>query len=128
MKPCLAVDFDGTLVDHVYPGVGKVKPGAKEAMQRFRDLGYHVIIWSCRTCHWMPGHFPPNGISRDDIVRDMVEALDTNDIPYDEVDDGTRGKPMAEFYIDDKGLRFEDNWDEIADAVERITRFKQENA
>jgi hypothetical protein len=47
----------------------------------------------------------------------MKMFLDANDVPYDEIDDGTKGKPFCSLYIDDKGLRFTNNWSEIADWV-----------
>jgi hypothetical protein len=47
----------------------------------------------------------------------MKDWLDEHGIPYDEIDDGTRGKVHAEFYIDDKGVRFANNWEEISDLV-----------
>jgi hypothetical protein len=47
----------------------------------------------------------------------MIAFLDANDIPYDEIDDGSKGKPGALYYIDDKAIRFEDNWIDIAARV-----------
>jgi len=47
-------------------------------------------------------------------VQEMIEFLDKHQIPYDEVDNGTKGKVTADIMIDDKGLRFEDNWNQIA--------------
>jgi hypothetical protein len=116
----VAVDFDGTLFDFAYPGIGPVKPGGKEALQRFKDLGYKVLIYSCRTCKHYPEIFSYPGEVLDmnrKVVRDMIEALDLHEIPYDSIDDGTMGKPMADFYCDDKGIRFNNNWDEISDFI-----------
>jgi hypothetical protein len=110
------VDFDDTLCDGAYPAIGKVKPGAKEALSLFRKLGYRVIIWSCRCCHWdynIYGGDPEQPVPERKHVIEMVTWLDANGIEYDEVDDGSKGKPSVDFYIDDKAIRFENNWDEI---------------
>lgn len=110
LQPTICVDFDGTLCDHEYPGIGK------EALRLFRRLGYKIMIWTCRTCHWhydVFGGDPSQPTLERLHVKEMIAWLDANGIEYDEVDDGSRGKPLADFYIDDKGVRFENNWDEI---------------
>jgi hypothetical protein len=124
IRPLIAVDFDQTLCDSRYPKCGPIKDGAKEAMIALREMGFLLLIYSCRTCSW---HFNIFGGSADDSVmgRDhviaMKEWLDEREIPYDEIDDGSKGKPMADFYIDDKGVRFENNWPEIVKFIKSRT-------
>lgn len=116
----IAVDFDGTLCDWCYPEVGKIKPGAKEALQRFRELGYRIIIWSCRTCDYFPEIFAPNGLLPPEqrrVFQEMKAWLDDHQIPYDEIDLGRMGKPMCDYYIDDKAVRFENNWPAIQQLI-----------
>lgn len=100
----IAVDFDGTLVDHKFPDIGALKPGAKEALAAFKKAGHKIAIWTCRS---------------GEQERAVRVFLNENDIPFDTVnspapgaDLGTR-KIYADVYIDDKGFRFEDNWDEL---------------
>ena len=100
----IAIDFDGTLVEHQYPEIGPLKPGAKEALLAFKKAGHKIAIWTCR------------GGEEERMVRIFLAQ---NDIPYDSVnspvpgsDLGTR-KIYADVYIDDKGFRFDDNWDEL---------------
>jgi hypothetical protein len=115
------VDFDGTICDHEFPGIGAPKPFVKEALTVFRAMGFRVLIWTCRTCHWHYDTFggdPSQPTLERTHVREMIAYLAKHGIPYDEIDDGSRGKPLAEYYIDDKGLRFENNW---AALVTRIT-------
>ena len=45
----LAIDFDGTIVEDQFPEVGKMIPGASEAINQLYADGYTIIIWSCRT-------------------------------------------------------------------------------
>lgn len=109
MKKIVAVDYDGTIVDFDFPRSGAPKHNVKESLTLLRAWGYHVLIYSCRTCKWYPEIFCAPGEVLDmnrATIRDMIDTLDRNGIPYDEVDDGTKGKPPADFYIDDKGVRF----------------------
>lgn len=125
----IAVDFDGTLCDQAFPHIGKIKPGAKEALTVFRALGFKVVIWTCRTCHWdydVYGGDPSEPTMERERVKEMVRWLNDNGIPYDEIDDGSKGKPGADYYIDDKGIRFSDNWENIASAI--MAREMAENA
>lgn len=121
MSNIIAVDYDGTIVDWAYPRSGTVKTGAKEALQKFKDLGYFILIWSCRTCNWFPESFPGHGTTREELIADMRRTLESNGIPFDEIDDGSRGKPMAAFYIDDHAIGFNENWSQISDYVSSLT-------
>jgi hypothetical protein len=120
MKRTICVDFDGTLCDFEYPGIGQVKEGAREALTALRRMDYHILIYSCRTSGWhheVFGGTPGDNALERPRVRAMIAWLNEHDIPYDEVDDGTKGKPLADYMIDDKGVRFEDNWKEITDWI-----------
>jgi hypothetical protein len=117
----IAVDFDGTLCEFAFPGIGPVKAGAVQAMKTFKALGYWLIIYSCRTSHQhydIFGGDPSQPTLERDRVKEMIQFLHDNDIVYDEIDDGSKGKPTADYYIDDKGIRFNDNWTVIQQFVE----------
>ena len=47
-RPVIAIDFDGTIVDHRFPEIGKLKPYAKEVINEWYDKGYIIIVWTCR--------------------------------------------------------------------------------
>lgn len=114
----IAVDFDGTICDWDFPNIGPPKAGVREALTLFRHLGYKIIIWSCRTSLWNEdifGELDGAGVPIErKRVKEMIQFLNDNDIPFDEVDDGTKGKPLADWYIDDRAIRFQDNWHDIA--------------
>lgn len=122
--PTIAVDFDNTLCDSKFPECGPIMPGAKEAMLMFKTMGFRIIIWSCRTSNWNCDIFKtdPNQptLKRPQVIR-MAAWLRARAIPYDEIDDGSRGKPWADYYIDDKGVRFDNNWNEILLFIQRRT-------
>jgi hypothetical protein len=124
IEKIIAVDFDKTICESSYPIIGDPKPGVIESLTRLKKLGYWLIIWSCRTCKFYPEVFATNGevlgMNRG-VVREMIDFLDKNNVPYDDIDDGTMGKVYAKFYIDDKAVRFNDNWKEIVDFIEERT-------
>lgn len=100
----IAVDFDGTVVNHEFPAIGSLKEGAKEALIALKKAGHKIIIWTCRAGQH---------------ERDVRAFLLENDIPFDSINNpvmgadlGTR-KVYADLYIDDKAVRFEDNWPEL---------------
>ena len=44
----IAVDFDGTIVEHKYPEIGKVIPFAFETLKLLESEGYRLILWTSR--------------------------------------------------------------------------------
>lgn len=45
----IAVDFDGTIVTHEYPQIGKPIPFAIESLRKLQEDDHHqLILWSCR--------------------------------------------------------------------------------
>jgi hypothetical protein len=48
-KLTIAVDFDGTIVDHAYPNLGQPNLGAIEAMLEWQEKGAKLILWTMRS-------------------------------------------------------------------------------
>ena len=100
----IAIDFDGTIVDHEYPEIGSLKYGAVKALKSFKKAGHQIIIWTCR---------------QGDDERQVRLFLRKNKIPFDTVNTPIPGfdlatrKIYADVYIDDKGIKYANNWDEI---------------
>ncbi|HAW51174.1 MAG TPA: hydrolase, partial [Flavobacteriales bacterium] len=42
----IAVDFDGTIVEHAYPEIGKEMLFAFETLKALRDKGHKLILWT----------------------------------------------------------------------------------
>lgn len=86
----LAIDFDGVIHDHLNPIKGRRMggpiPGTKEAMDHLDNEDHTLIVHSV----W--------GNSK--AIEDW---LDYYDIPYSSV---TNIKPNADYYIDDRAIRF----------------------
>ena len=45
----IAVDFDGTIVEHKYPSIGKERPFAIDTLLRLQADGHQLILWTVRT-------------------------------------------------------------------------------
>ena len=95
----IAIDFDGTITADY--------PAARSAIQRLREKGHRIIIWSSRN------NSQQHKESQSLVYQEMINLLKEYQIPYDLIDDGTTGKFHAQVYIDDKAWRFENNWEEI---------------
>lgn len=107
-KYIIAIDFDGTIVDHKYPEIGTLKPFAKETIQELCLEGHQIIIWTCRY------------IQKD--VKAMVDFLNENKIPYHAINKNSfylkgfwpKPKIYADIYIDDRNIFCEKiDWTEI---------------
>lgn len=44
----IAVDFDGTIVEHRYPHIGKERPFAFDVLKRLQKEGHKLILWTAR--------------------------------------------------------------------------------
>lgn len=107
MRQTIVIDFDGTIVDHEFPEIGKLKLGVKEALSELiKD--YDIVISSCRNNPEVNRFGIP--------FKEMKKFLDQEGIPYTYLDDGKHGKVAAHAYIDDKAIRFDDvenSWGKI---------------
>ncbi len=45
----IAVDFDGTIVEHEYPRIGKEIPFAVETLKLLQKDGHQLILWTFRS-------------------------------------------------------------------------------
>lgn len=120
-KPVIVVDFDGTITDTHYPHTGKPQAGVKDSLQKLRDMGFAIRVLSCRTSP----ELHPEGTRglRQRIQQQMliVEYLSKFEIPFDEVVLGD--KPVAEAYIDDRGINHNGDWNETLDnTLKLLTR------
>ena len=104
-KKLIAIDFDETITDNTpYPIMGKVRSEALYYIPKLYDLGYTLILWTCRTGKWL-----------DEAINYLQEL---NLMQYFEYinDDGLNRdsrKIVADFYIDDKSCMGEINWETV---------------
>ena len=44
----IAVDFDGTIVEHKYPAIGRELPFAIETLRKLQSERHKLILWTVR--------------------------------------------------------------------------------
>ena len=44
----IAIDFDGTIVEHKYPAIGKEIPYAIETLKKLQADRHRLILWTAR--------------------------------------------------------------------------------
>lgn len=49
----IGVDFDGTIVEHRFPEIGPVVPGAVETLRDLKSMGHRLILWTVRDGKWL---------------------------------------------------------------------------
>lgn len=119
-RKTLAIDLDGTLAEYrrgdFREGViGPPLPGAREAMLRFRELGYRLLIHSAR----FGSDIVDGPAKRESIAESVVAWLKLHDIPFDDLWRG-EGKPACWCYVDDAAIRFTGDWPMVVAEVEGL--------
>jgi len=103
----IAVDFDGTIVEHEYPEIGKEKLFAFLTLKELDKMGARLILWTFRT-----------GKELDDAVeycrKNGIEFYAVNkNYPEEIFDETVSRKINADIYIDDKNIGGFPGWSEI---------------
>lgn len=95
----IAVDFDGTIVENVFPDVGIPVPGAIKWMKKWISEGHRVILWTCR-----------NDIGEgENYLSEAVKYCQDNGVEFFQVNTNPQTwtqspKIYANVYIDDKAI------------------------
>ena len=101
----IAVDFDGTIVTHEYPAIGKPIPFAIETLNKLQQEDHpHLILWTVR---------------EGDLLKEAVDycasrgvefyAINSN-FPNDELIPAASRKLNADIFIDDHNLGGLPDW------------------
>ncbi|PKF76132.1 BT0820 family HAD-type phosphatase [Chryseobacterium sp. PMSZPI] len=117
----IAVDFDGTIVDDAYPGIGKAKIFAFETLKRLQSEGYRLILWTYR-----------HGKTLDEAVEfcreNGIEFYAVNSSFEGEVFDSANQsrKLDVDWFIDDRNLGGFPGWGEIYNIIQERIEFRVE--
>lgn len=114
----IAVDFDGTIVEHKYPAIGREIPFAIETLKKLRDEHHKLILWTVREgrlldealtfCH-------ERGLEFYAVNRDYPEEEKERNNHYSR-------KLKADIFIDDRNLGGLPDWGTIYEMVrDRLT-------
>lgn len=99
MSKIIAVDFDGTIVDHQYPDVGREVPGAIHWLKQFQKAGAKLILWTMRS-DGRPDGSTPLADAVQFCHEHGIEFWGVNTNPGQESWTGSP-KAYAHLYIDD---------------------------
>lgn len=107
----IAVDFDGTIVKHKYPALGKEIPYAIKTLKLFQEKGHQLILWTYRA-----------GKELEDAVefckkRGLTFYAVNNNFEGEEFDGSYSRKIYADIYIDDRNLLGIPEWKKIYDII-----------
>ena len=101
----IAVDFDGTIVEHEYPKIGKPIPFAIDVLKKLQYEDHHMLIlWTVR-----------EGTLLDEAVKYCKNkglefyAVNKN-FPEETLEPGISRKIVADIYIDDRNLGGIPDW------------------
>lgn len=95
----IAVDFDGTIVDHEYPGIGREKLFAFQTLKELEKRGALLILWTFRS-----------GNELEEAVefcrKNGIEFYAVNkNYPEEVFDEATVSRKInADIYIDDRNV------------------------
>ncbi len=125
----IAVDFDGTIVEHQYPRIGRGVAGAIKWLKRFQELGANLILWTMRCDDTTPaGNLLTEAVSYCQSRGLKFWAVNTN--PQQNWTNSP--KVYADVYIDDAAfgcplvrswntrVRPYVNWDTVGPAIQKM--------
>lgn len=110
----LAIDFDGTIVEHKYPKLGKEIPMAIQMLKQLQLDGHKLILWTVR-----------DGKELDEALEFCSSrGLDFHAVNRscpDEVYDSQKlsRKIVADLYVDDRNFGGLPPWEEIYSKISK---------
>jgi len=111
----IALDFDGTMVSHDFPHIGKPREWMFAKALEWKKRGFKIILWTCRS-DVLEGE--NHAFAEGTYLTDAVEFCKSKGLEFDAVNaDLTEmdnpgmkfsRKIYADVYIDDKSVTFFD--------------------
>lgn len=117
----IAVDFDGTIVEHRFPDIGRIRPFAFETLQALQKKKHRLILWTHRS-----GRQLNEAVEFCRLNGFEFYAVNKN-YPEEKWDENDSRKILADIYIDDRNLGGIPSWGEIYQMIcpeEYLTREK----
>ena len=114
----IAVDFDGTIVEHRYPRIGEEIPFAVETLKLLQQEKHRLILWSVR-----------EGELLDEAIewcraRGLEFYAANKDYPEEERDhQGFSRKLKADLFIDDRNVGGIPDWGIIYEMIKEKKTF-----
>lgn len=108
----IAVDFDGTVVEHKYPAIGKEMPFAFATLKELQKRGHRLILWTYR-----------HGQTLDEAVehcrKNGIEFYAVNkSFPEEKFDPSEASRKLdCDLFIDDRNVGGFPGWGEIFNMI-----------
>ena len=103
----IAVDFDGTIVEHKYPAIGKEMLFAFATLKALQQKGHKLILWTIRTgplLNEAVEYCKSNGVTFYAINKNYPEEI---------LDEKTSRKLNADVFIDDRNVGGFLGWSDV---------------
>lgn len=117
----IAVDFDGTIVEHRYPEIGEEIPFATDTLKMLIQEHHQLILWTVREgkllqdavdwCH-------ERGVDFWAINRDYPEEEQSNNNHWSR-------KLKADYFIDDRNIGGIPDWGQIYQIIHNHKTYEQ---
>ena len=117
----ISVDFDGTIVEHEYPAIGKVKLFAFETLKALQKNKHTLILWTFRAGKELEdavNFCKKNGIEFYAINRSFPEE--------DTINETVSRKINADVFIDDRNLGGFPGWSKVWELLEDEEKYIKE--
>ncbi len=107
----IAIDFDGTIVEHKYPEIGEILPEAFEVLRELQENGHRLILWTLR-----------DGIDLENAVRFCLDngiifyAVNESK-PNEEFNKYISRKVDVDYFIDDRNIGGFLGWEKIREIL-----------
>ncbi|MBB6500984.1 BT0820 family HAD-type phosphatase [Pedobacter cryoconitis] len=119
----IAVDFDGTIVEHRYPSIGKPIPFAFDTLKQLQNENHQLILWTVR---------------EGDLLQEAIDYCESRGLcffaynaNFPEEDPLTAGRKLrADLFIDDRNFGGLQDWGLLYQAIKNKQTHKlvfQEN-
>lgn len=117
----IAVDFDGTIVEDRYPGIGKERPFATATLRRLIERGHRLILWTVREGELLDeavAWCEERGVEFYAVNKDFYEETKEENKHYSR-------KIKADVFIDDRNLGGLPDWGMIYQIIEEHKTYEQ---
>lgn len=111
----IAVDFDGTIVEHRYPEIGEERPFAIETLKMLIKDHHRLILWSVREGKLLDDAVEwcrERGVEFYSVNKDYPEETTENNQHFSR-------KLKADLFIDDRNIGGIPDWGTIYNMVSR---------
>jgi hypothetical protein len=103
----IAVDFDGTIVEHNFPEIGREMLFAFDTLKALQKKGHRIILWTFRT-----GKFLDEAVAY--CHRNGMDFYAVNkSFPEEELSGDNPRKIQADLFIDDRNLGGFPGWSKV---------------